>query len=152
VDNSGNVLARYTQDSGVDQVQALLRSGTISYYQADGLGTITSLSNPTGTLAQTYTFDSFGNQTASSGSLINSFRYTAREFDPETNLYNYRARYLDPASGRFIGEDPKRFQAAGNFYPYVSNSPTTHLDPFGWSKCKSGNCAGDCPGGRWVDG
>lgn len=152
VDNAGNVLARYTQNSGVDQVEAQMRSGTTSYYLADGLGTITSLSNAAGTLAQTYTFDAFGNQTASSGSLTNAFRYTAREFDPETNLYYYRARYLDPASGRFVTEDPKRFQAAANFYPYVSNSPTTHLDPFGWSKCKSGNCPGDCPGGRWVSG
>jgi uncharacterized protein RhaS with RHS repeats len=106
VDNSGNVLARYTQDSGVDQVQAQLRSGMTSYYEADGLGTITSLSNAAGALAQTYTFDSFGNETASSGSLINSFRYTAREFDPDTNLYYYRARYLDPASGRVAHSSP----------------------------------------------
>ncbi len=151
VDQSGNVLARYTQDSGIDQVRAELRSGTTSYYEQDGLGTVTSLSNAAGALAQTYTFDSFGNQTASSGSLTNSFRYTGREFDPETNLYYYRARYYDPNSGRFISEDPKRFQADVNFYPYVSNSPTGHLDPFGWSKCKSGACA-DCPGGKWVSG
>jgi RHS repeat-associated protein len=44
-------------------------------------------------LAQTHTFDSFGKQTASSGSLTNPFQYTGREFDPETSLYYYRARY-----------------------------------------------------------
>ena len=151
VDQSGNILARYTQDSGVDQVRAELRSGTTSYYEQDGLGTVTSLSSAAGALAQTYTFDSFGNQTASSGSLTNSFRYTSRDFDPETNLYYYRARYYDPNSGRFLSEDPKRFLADSNFYPYVSNSPTSNLDPFGWSKCKSGACA-DCPGGKWVSG
>src|SRR6266568_2141856 len=151
VDQSGSVVARYAQDSGIDQVLAELRSGTTSYYHQDGLNSVTSLSNAAGALAQTYTFDSFGNQTASSGSLTNSFRYTGREFDPETSLYYYRARYYDPNSGRFISEDPKRFQADVNFYPYVSNSPTGHLDTFGWSKCKSGACA-DCPGGRWVSG
>ena len=56
-------------------------------YEVDGLGTVTSLSNTAGALAQTYTFDSFGNQTASSGSLTNSFRYTGRELDTETNLH-----------------------------------------------------------------
>lgn len=151
VDQSGGVVARYAQDSGIDQVLAELRSGTTSYYHQDGLNSVTSLSNAAGALAQTYTFDSFGNQTASSGSLTNSFRYTGREFDPETSLYYYRARYYDPNSGRFISEDHKRFQADVNFYPYVSNSPTGHLDPFGWSKCKSGACA-DCPGGRWISG
>jgi RHS repeat-associated protein len=151
VDQSGNALARYVQDSGVDQVRAELRSGATSYYEADGLGTVTSLSNASGALAQTYTFDSFGNQTASSGSLTNPYRYTAREFDSETNLYYNRARYYDPSLGRFLSEDPKRFQANVNFYSYVSNSPIIHLDPFGWSKCKSGACA-DCPGGKWVSG
>ena len=87
----------------------MLRSSTTSYYQADGLGSITSLSSGAGALAQTYTFDSFGKQTASSGSLTNPFQYTARESDPETGLYYYRARYYDPSAGRFLSEDPIDF-------------------------------------------
>lgn len=43
--------------------------GNRSYYRADGLGSVTSLSNQPGSLAQTYTLDSFGSQIASSGSL-----------------------------------------------------------------------------------
>jgi RHS repeat-associated protein len=31
----------------------------------------------------------------------NSFTYTGREYDEETNLYFYRARYYDPRLGRF---------------------------------------------------
>jgi RHS repeat-associated protein len=84
----------------------MLRSSATSFYEADGLGTITSLTNTAGALAQTYTFDSFGKQTASSGSLTNPFQYTGREFDPETGLYYYRARYYDPNTGRFLGEEP----------------------------------------------
>jgi RHS repeat-associated protein len=103
------VLARYAQTQNLDEPLAMLRSGAISYYHADGLGSITSLSSTAGALAQTYTFDSFGKQTSSSGSLTNPFRYTDREFDPETNLYFYRARYYDPAVGRFTDEDPMRF-------------------------------------------
>src|SRR4051794_33048034 len=59
-----------------------LRSGTTSYYQQDGINSVTSLSNPTGALANTYTYDSFGKLTASTGTLTNPFRYTGREFDP----------------------------------------------------------------------
>jgi len=73
----------------------MLRSSTTSYYEADGLGSVTSLSGGAGALAQTYTFDSFGKQTAASGSLTNPFQYTARESDAETGLYYYRARYYD---------------------------------------------------------
>jgi RHS repeat-associated protein len=113
---AGGAVARYTQGQQVDEPLVMLRSSTTSYYEQDGVGTVTSLSNASGSLAQTYNFDSFGNQTGSSGSLVNPFRYTAREFDSETNLYNYRARYFDATAGRFVSEDPIRFKAGANFY------------------------------------
>ena len=109
----------------------MLRSSTTSYYQADGLGSITSLSNGSGSLAQTYTFDSFGKQTGSTGSLTNPFQYTARESDPETGLYFYRARYYDPTIGRFISEDPIRFAGSASFYTYTHNWPVDATDPSG---------------------
>src|SRR5262249_33122936 len=90
--SSRAVVARYSQGPNVEEPLPMLRPGATSYYNADGLGSVTSLANASGTLAQTYTFDSFGKQTASSGSLINPFQYTARELDSETGLYYYRAR------------------------------------------------------------
>jgi len=131
VNSSGGVVARYTQGENIDEPLAMQRGTTTSFYEADGLGLITSLSNTSGALAQTYTYDSFGNQTASSGSLTNFFRYTAREFDTETNLYYNRARYLDPATGRFISEDPIGFDGGVNFYDYVADDPINYLDPSG---------------------
>jgi RHS repeat-associated protein len=129
--SSGTVVARYAQGLKMDEELAMLRSGTTSYYEVDGLGTATSLSNAAGALAQTYTFDSFGNLTASSGSLTNPFRYTGREWDTETNLQFSRFRYYDPSVGRFLTEDPLGFKAAPNFYPYVDNRPTRYRDPLG---------------------
>jgi len=60
------------------------------------------MSDASGALAQTYTYDSFGNLTASSGAVTNNLRYTGREFDSETGLYFYRARYYVPNPGRFL--------------------------------------------------
>ena len=145
LDGSGNLLARYTPTTKMDEQLSELRSSTTSFYQADGLGSITSLSNATGTLANTYTYGSFGNLTASSGSLINPFRYTAREFDPETGIYEYRARYFDPSVGRFISEDPIGFRAGTNFYPYVQNNPINRADPLGLKACESCTSATPLP-------
>src|SRR3989454_7949120 len=128
---SGAVVARYEGTQNIDEPLAMLRSGSTSYYHADGLGSVTSLSNAAGALAQTYTFDSFGNQTAPSGSLTNPFQYTARESDTETGLYFYRARYYDPNGGRFVSEDPMAFRAGVDFYAYVLNNPTNLVDPKG---------------------
>jgi RHS repeat-associated protein len=131
LDVSGNVLARYTQSSGLDQPLAELRSGTTSYYEQDGIGSVSALSNSSGALASTYIYDSFGNSTASTGSLTNPYRYTGREFDPETGIYEYRHRYYDSSVGRFINEDPIGFGGGANFYRYVFNSPTNLVDPWG---------------------
>jgi YD repeat-containing protein len=99
LDNGGNVLARYAQGPGIDQPLSEFRSGTTSYYDQDALGSVSSLSNGTGALANTYAYDSFGKVTASRGTLTNPFQYTAREFDSETGLEFYRARYFDSAVG-----------------------------------------------------
>jgi RHS repeat-associated protein len=128
---AGTAVARYAQGLSLDEPLAMLRSSTTSYYEQDGVDSVTSLSNGAGSLAQTYTFDSFGKQTASSGSLTNPFQFTAREFDAETNLYYFRERYYDPQPGRFLSEDPAWFDAGINFYRYVRNNPIRFTDPSG---------------------
>jgi len=87
--SAGSVVARYEQTQNIDEPLAMLRSSATSYFHADGLGSVTSLSNSAGSVANTYTYDSFGKLTASSGSLLNPFQYTARESDSETGLYYY---------------------------------------------------------------
>jgi RHS repeat-associated protein len=87
-------------------------------------------------------YDSFGKLTASTGSLVNPFQYTARESDTETGLYYYRARYYDPNLGRFLGEDPIRFAGGSDFYAYAKNNAITFNDPFGWEPNGQGACGG----------
>jgi RHS repeat-associated protein len=125
------VVARYTHGAGIDEPLAGLRSGVAGFYEADGLGSITSLSASSGALPSTYTYDSYGKVTASTGTITNPFRYAGREFDQETGAYYYRARYYDQAAGRFLSEDRVAFSAGVNFYAYVGNSPLGLTDPTG---------------------
>ena len=129
--SSGTEVASYSQGLNIDEPLAMERSSVASFYEADGLGSVTSLSSVAGALAQTCTRDSFGKQTAATGSLTNPFQYTARESDVETGLYYYRARYYDPKSGRFLSEDPTQFLAGGNFYRYADNNPVFWSDASG---------------------
>src|SRR5467141_3428463 len=107
----------------------MLRSGATRYFHADGLGSVTSLSNAAGSIVNTYSYGSFGKLTASTGSLVNPFQYTARESDTETGLHYYRARYYDPNAGRFLNEDPITFSGGIDFYPYTHNNPVNLFDP-----------------------
>ena len=145
-------VARYSQGSDFDEPLAMLRSGTTSYFDQDALDSVTSLSNTAGALGQTYTFDSFGNQTASSGSLTNPFRYTGREFDSETNLYFYRARYYDPKAGRFLSEDPFGIRDNLNMYVYVHNNAVNFDDPFGLYALKGFSVADEVKMRDAIDG
>jgi RHS repeat-associated protein len=138
IDSAGNIIARYAEGRSVDEPLAELRSGSTSFYEQDGLGSVASLSSGAGALTGTYTYDSFGNLTASTGSVTNPFRYTGREFDSETGIYEYRARYFDPTIGRFISEDPFRFAAGMNFFAFVHNNPVALDDPMGL--CDKDNC------------
>ena len=54
---------------------------------------------------------------------VDSFQYTAREFDSEAKLDYYRFRYYDPSRGRFLSEDFITFDGGIDFYRYVANSP-----------------------------
>jgi RHS repeat-associated protein len=146
---SGVAVARYSQELNIDEPVAMLRSGATSYYDADGLGSVTSLANGSGTLTQSYTYDSFGNVTASSGSITNPFQYTGRELDSETGLYYYRARYNDPTIGRFVSEDPLQFGSGdSNFYNYVAQNPVNYTDPTGRFRIPGTNwCGPDWTGG-----
>lgn len=134
LNGAGAVQATYTQGSGVDEPLAMLRAAITDYYEADGLGSVTSLSDFSGAIAETYTYDSYGKLTAAGATLNNPFRYTGREWDADAGLYYYRARYLDAAAGRFVNEDPISLLGGLNLFRYVDNQPTIFNDPSGLMK------------------
>ena len=57
------------------------------------------------------------------------YTYTGREFDAESGLFYCRARYYDPATGRFLQEDPIGFSGGLNFYAGMRGNPSSYNDP-----------------------
>lgn len=104
--------------------------GKVSFL-TDAMGGIAALTDMTGTFQTQYIFDPFGNTVQSGNSNTNSLEYTGRESDG-TGLYYYRARYYNPATGRFVSEDPIGFASGQtNLYAYVHDDPINRYDPFG---------------------
>jgi RHS repeat-associated protein len=64
------------------------------------------------------------------GGQIDDFS-TFLKSNAEFGQYYYRARYYDPTMGRFVSEDPVRFNSGPGFYTYVRNSPILYFDPSG---------------------
>jgi RHS repeat-associated protein len=130
---SGTLKDRYLYGPAVDALLARTdTSGVTDWYLADRLGSVRDIVDLSGNVVYHTGYDSFGNKVSSSGSGGDRFGFTGREHDAALNLYYNRARFYDPATGRFLSKDPSGFSAGdANLYRYVNNSPTNGTDPSG---------------------
>lgn len=125
--------AQFSHGPGIDNPLSMYRGGQSYYYIKDRLGSVVEISDSSGNIVKTYTYDVWGTIVTQTGSLSNPFKYTSREFDSESGLYYYRARYYSSVIGRFMQKDPIGMIDGPNVYIYVDNNPGNNIDPFGWS-------------------
>jgi RHS repeat-associated protein len=131
VNTAGTITERYLYGAGVDNMLSKEANGQVIWSLGDRQGSVVDLVNEQGAVVNHFVYDSFGNRTSSTAADFR-FGYTGRELDVETGLYYYRARYYDPAVGRFVSEDPIGFSAGDtNLYRYVGNNATNYTDPSG---------------------
>jgi RHS repeat-associated protein len=109
-----------------------------TYFLHDGLGSTTGLTDDEGSVTDTYTYDVFEAMKSHTGSSANAWRFTGELNDPTVGRapYYLRARYYDPALGRFLTRDPWPANPMNpqslNRYPYVWNNPALYVDPYGY--------------------
>ncbi len=134
LDGTNAVIARYLHGARIDELLARQRaSDGRGWYLTDHLGTVRDIANAAGAVVAHVDYSSFGQVLGvSNQSAVDRFLFTGRELDGETGLYFYRARYYSTQLGRFISQDPIRFEAGDfNNYRYVLNSPNMGTDAFG---------------------
>lgn len=102
----------------------------VYYYQQDQLGSTRALTDSSGAIAASYSYDAYGNLTAQTGSVSNPFLYTGQYRDQESGLYYLQARYYDPATAQFISRDPE-LASSRAAYGYVADNPLNATDPSG---------------------
>ncbi|WP_208353046.1 PKD domain-containing protein [Pseudaestuariivita rosea] len=108
-------------------------TGTVYEVHQDYLGSIVAVVDATsGSLVSEYSYDSFGQRTVVNEAVATGSGFTGHQYDSETGLGYFRARYYDPVEGRFLSEDPMGFpDGIMNSYAYVANAPYQFRDPFG---------------------
>jgi RHS repeat-associated protein len=108
---------------------------TPSFYGYDGAGSVRQLTNSTGQVTDEYEYDAFGNSFTKQGTTPNNFMYRGEQFDADLSLYYLRARYYNPATGRFLSRDPADGQTwnpkSMHKYIYASGNPVNRVDPRG---------------------
>lgn len=114
--------------AGMDAFQ---RGQEVYYiHQDEQLGTAL-VTDREGGVSNSYRYDAFGNGLESLERVPNRICYTGQQFDELTGQYYLRARYYNPALGRFMQEDV--YQGDGlNLYAYCGNNPVVYYDPSGY--------------------
>lgn len=138
----GQPLATYLRGAVIDELVGAYHydaagRGTFAAFGHDRLTSVARLADHTGATVQTYTYGPFGADRTATGASPNRLKYTGREQDP-SGFYYYRARYYDPATRRFLTEDPLGFAAGPNLYAYVDNNPLMGTDPRGMDTLQIG--------------
>ena len=129
VDDNSGTLTKYINGEGIDNKLRVQTGSDVKYFLADHLGSTNALTDTSGNITSSASYDSFGNAT---GNLSTRYQFTGREFDNFTGLQYSRARFYDANLGRFISEDPIGFRGGDiNLYGYVINNPVTYKDPSG---------------------
>ena len=70
----------------------MTRGGVDYFYHTDHQGSVQQLTDATGTVVNSYEYDSYGKLISSFETVSQPYGYTAREQDVESDLYYYRAR------------------------------------------------------------
>lgn len=129
----------YVYSPRTDDVIAASRGGSLYYYHKDHQGSTVAVSNGGGQAVESYSYDAFGMPTfysttsseLTASAIGNDILFTGREYDSETGLYYYRARTMNPATGRFLQQDPTGYDDGMNMYAYTHNNPVRYTDPSG---------------------
>ena|GEM_PF-3235788 len=136
-------------------------AGERLFYHANSLYSVFGLSDSSRNFAERYLYDGYGRpilwlagpdmvygtgddvRTVNGSSTVQNVRlFTGREWDAESQLLYFRARYQSPQLGRFISRDPADDIDGPMLYLYVRNDPIGRVDPAGFTAIQAGTGPG----------
>lgn len=134
LDSNGNVLRSYVWGEEIDRLLAV-KVGAKSYAAlTDVQGTVWGLADGTDVVAR-WMYDVWGNILSGEASdpALAAFRYRfqGREFSAVTGLTNFRMRWYDPGTGRWLSKDPIGLNGGMNLYAMCEADCLNHIDPTG---------------------
>jgi RHS repeat-associated protein len=153
----GQLIEYYTRGSGIaGDIGTLVAETKFTngvpantyYYHCNHRGDVTVVRQGTNTVAG-YDYAPFGELRASTGSYNSRFKYSSKEYDLSTGLYNFGYRMYSPMLSRWCSRDALWENGGLNLYAYVGNAPLDNVDIDG---LLSFHWHGNWGGPGWVNG
>jgi len=101
---------------------------------------ITAITTSSGAITERYAYTAYGLPTIleasasvlSFSAISNRYTYTGREWDETLALHHFRARWMSPVAGRFLGRDPIGYDGSQwNVFEHMASGPIGKIDPMG---------------------
>ncbi len=135
VDASGNVLRSYVWGDGIDNLLAVKIGDDVYTALTDNQGTVWGFTDGNGEVVARWTYDAWGNVLSSDVTVpalaALRYRFQGREWSAVTGLMNFRMRWYDAVTGRWLSKDPIGLNGGVNLYVFCCNSPINLTDPSG---------------------
>ena len=161
IDENGNVVASYTWGDGIDRLLAVTIGGATYYPLTDIQGTVWGYVDSQNNVVARWQYDAWGSvrseYVAPSAIALARIRYRfqGREWSATTGLINFRMRWYDAETGRWLSKDPIRLSGGLNLYAFCDNNVTNFGDPNGTISPLAAGVAGAVSGavvGGFVGG
>jgi RHS repeat-associated protein len=134
---------RYVYASYIDE--PVVRKGptstsTAHFYHRNHQYSVTAVTTSAGAISERYAYTAYGQPTIlnASGTVIsattlsNRVSYTGREWDATLGLHHFRARWMSPIAGRFLGRDPIGYAGSpDDLYEFLESRTLFFTDPLG---------------------
>ena len=106
-------------------------SANTLYYHQNHIGSTAMLTDSDGDVFQNLYYKPYGETWVVEGTPSDNITrlFTGQEYDAETGMYYYNARYYDPALAMFMCPDPA--MQGANHYAYANCNPVMYNDPTG---------------------
>ena len=144
IDEQGNAIVSYTWGAGIDNLLAVKIGGATYYPLTDIQGTAWGYVDTQNNIVARWQYDAWGNVVDEDVSIpvLASLRYRfqGREWFAATGLINFRMRWYDAETGRWLSKDPIGLSGGLNLYVAFEDNPVCFCDPegcFSWSQFKS---------------
>ena len=137
LDEGGNVLRSYVWGEGIDRLLAVKIGARVYTALTDVQGTVWGYADEAGDVVARWTYDAWGNvlseEIAEGAAELRAVRYRfqGRERSASTGLTNFRMRWYDAVTGRWLSKDPIGLSGGLNLYAFCGNNVLIVTDPYG---------------------
>ena len=137
IDEQGNVVASYVWGEGIDNLLAVTVGGATYYALADIQGTVWGYVDEYNNIVARWAYDAWGNvlseEIDSSAVALSRIRcrFQGREWSAATGLINFRMRWYDAETGRWLSKDPIGLSGGLNLYAFCGGDSINYMGSIG---------------------